>query len=489
MAAATTSSISAAGVAYASAAAVPPPPDRTGSSSNSSLVRRATTNANAPPPTTTNTTTSASPLQQRRGTAATSRSESPQTTVSTIPAATPNSKEDVVVSASTVSAASAAIAPSIFHLPRIPPIRNSSLGSGGSSGGGGGGGARTLGGNNNNSLGNTHILGSPPLLTSNYSSRGDYTTTATNTNNIHDRRMSDITDLTSSDFGGGGGAGAMIGRSDLFLESDDRGEAPDANLQLQPTTALPTISDDQYYYHSPLDDDDNNNNNTVNNPWSQLYHVNEDFGMRLSHDEDSNDNNNTLGASSSGNLINNNINSMDKLGNNSPRMDVPTGSEETDLDHPSPTGITPPSVAALDGMHNNRPFAVSSSSSARPRVETASSPQSEYPESVLSEDISTSLTAYYRSGMAGYQSRGARAATNPTTSTNTGLRDINDTASVSSMDSYGYSLDGYAPSLGPAPQGYPVGPFNGMIKDPDTDYSEDEANSYKDSEEDEVEDP
>jgi hypothetical protein len=34
-----------------------------------------------------------------------------------------------------------------------------------------------------------------------------------------------------------------------------------------------------------------------------------------------------------------------------------------------------------------------------------------------------------------------------------------DGASLSSMDSYGYSLDGYAPSLGPAQGGYPVGPL------------------------------
>merc|ERR1719162_1952384 len=36
---------------------------------------------------------------------------------------------------------------------------------------------------------------------------------------------------------------------------------------------------------------------------------------------------------------------------------------------------------------------------------------------------------------------------------------MNDAASMSSMDSYGYSLDGYAPSLGPAQGGYPVGPL------------------------------
>merc|ERR1712222_267992 len=41
-----------------------------------------------------------------------------------------------------------------------------------------------------------------------------------------------------------------------------------------------------------------------------------------------------------------------------------------------------------------------------------------------------------------------------------GTKDFNDAASLSSMDSYGYSLDGYAPSLGPAQGGYPVGPLH-----------------------------
>ena len=35
-------------------------------------------------------------------------------------------------------------------------------------------------------------------------------------------------------------------------------------------------------------------------------------------------------------------------------------------------------------------------------------------------------------------------------------RELNDAASMSSMDSYGYSLDGYASSLGGAPK-YPAG--------------------------------
>mmetsp|Transcript_32747 Transcript_32747/g.48493 ORF Transcript_32747/g.48493 Transcript_32747/m.48493 type:complete len:299 (+) Transcript_32747:248-1144(+) len=61
-----------------------------------------------------------------------------------------------------------------------------------------------------------------------------------------------------------------------------------------------------------------------------------------------------------------------------------------------------------------------------------------YPESVISEDISTSLSAYYKSGMAGgYKANKHKAGA------------LNDAASVSSMESYGYSLDGYASSIAP----------------------------------------
>ena len=74
-----------------------------------------------------------------------------------------------------------------------------------------------------------------------------------------------------------------------------------------------------------------------------------------------------------------------------------------------------------------------------------------YPgDSVVSDDIKSSLTDYYKSGMgySGSRAGSARPASN-----------FNDAASLSSMDSYGYSLDGYAPSLGPAQGGYPVGPM------------------------------
>jgi len=77
-----------------------------------------------------------------------------------------------------------------------------------------------------------------------------------------------------------------------------------------------------------------------------------------------------------------------------------------------------------------------------------------YPESVISEDISTSLSQYYRSGMSNlgagpndrsapssaFDRRGSRNVIDPS-------NHFNDAASVSSMESYGYSLDGYAPSM------------------------------------------
>ena len=72
---------------------------------------------------------------------------------------------------------------------------------------------------------------------------------------------------------------------------------------------------------------------------------------------------------------------------------------------------------------------------------------SAYPgDSVVSDDVDNSLTAYYKSGM-GY----GASAREP--------RNFNDNASLSSMDSYGFSLDGYAPSTGPSQPGYPVGPM------------------------------
>ena len=60
-----------------------------------------------------------------------------------------------------------------------------------------------------------------------------------------------------------------------------------------------------------------------------------------------------------------------------------------------------------------------------------------YPDSVITDDISSSLSQYYRSGLAQH------AASNPYLKS----KQLSDAASVSSMESYGYSLDGYAPTV------------------------------------------
>ena len=56
-----------------------------------------------------------------------------------------------------------------------------------------------------------------------------------------------------------------------------------------------------------------------------------------------------------------------------------------------------------------------------------------YTDSVISEDINSSLSQYYQTGLASYNSGNNNR--------------LQDAGSVSSMESYGYSLDGYAPSL------------------------------------------
>lgn len=66
-----------------------------------------------------------------------------------------------------------------------------------------------------------------------------------------------------------------------------------------------------------------------------------------------------------------------------------------------------------------------------------------YPDSVITDDIATSLSLYYRSGMANAMNGQAR-------------RPQGDAASVSSMESYGFSLDGYSPSVAtPMPSDMP----------------------------------
>lgn len=77
-------------------------------------------------------------------------------------------------------------------------------------------------------------------------------------------------------------------------------------------------------------------------------------------------------------------------------------------------------------------------------------PSGLYPESVISEDISTALSQYYRSGLS-YSHSAVGGGTggggsHPFRSSSSRMDHLNDAASVSSMESYGYSLDGYAPS-------------------------------------------
>lgn len=81
----------------------------------------------------------------------------------------------------------------------------------------------------------------------------------------------------------------------------------------------------------------------------------------------------------------------------------------------------------VTGAHEDRGFP-----SADPRYNTAGP----YPDSVITDDIASSLSAYYKQGMAGgYRSNRDQSG------------GLNDAASVSSMESYGYSLDGYASSI------------------------------------------
>mmetsp|Transcript_9315 Transcript_9315/g.26599 ORF Transcript_9315/g.26599 Transcript_9315/m.26599 type:complete len:451 (-) Transcript_9315:266-1618(-) len=141
-----------------------------------------------------------------------------------------------------------------------------------------------------------------------------------------------------------------------------------------------------------------------------------------------------------------------------------THSESDDVDRRSPR---------KSKMNNNKsraPPALSDdlTSDVPPRV---ISPGSDYPESVISEDVSTSLTAYYNQSVGiqqqqqQHQAPAQRYRGHPSDG-----GPPNDAASMISMDSYGYSLDGYAPSLsgGPTQMGYPVGPINGQIKDPES---------------------
>ena len=71
----------------------------------------------------------------------------------------------------------------------------------------------------------------------------------------------------------------------------------------------------------------------------------------------------------------------------------------------------------------------------------------------VDEDISSALSQYYKSGMAGSIAFNDRNSAR-----------FNDNASVSSMESYGYSLDGYAPTIStPLPSDAPQSNVGGLV--------------------------
>lgn len=105
---------------------------------------------------------------------------------------------------------------------------------------------------------------------------------------------------------------------------------------------------------------------------------------------------------------------------------------------------SPPPPPKLEQAKNNPPAEIPSESNYPDSVIS----DSVLNDSVISNDVETSFTGY---SMPHQQP----AATTPSSTFQP--RELNDAASVSSMDSYGYSLDGYASSLGPAPTKYPGG--------------------------------
>lgn len=97
----------------------------------------------------------------------------------------------------------------------------------------------------------------------------------------------------------------------------------------------------------------------------------------------------------------------------------PNDTPKTRVDTTTSTSESPPMVVNETASH----YAISEMNDSI--LGGQPNPACLYPESVISDDISTSLSQYYQSGM----------AMDPT--------DLNDAASMSSMDSYGYSLDGF----------------------------------------------
>lgn len=125
---------------------------------------------------------------------------------------------------------------------------------------------------------------------------------------------------------------------------------------------------------------------------------------------------------------------------------APPSSAPPAKDHKPPMGMAPPPATAPQTAR------------APPQEIPATS---NYPDSVISDSIVTdSVVSNVESSYAGYSMpHQAPAATAP--SAKFEPRELNDAASMSSMDSYGYSLDGYASSLGGPPK-FPGGALGGM---------------------------
>lgn len=163
------------------------------------------------------------PAQDR---AATTRSNSPQTTVSTVLAATPTGPADSSGQSGSSKhsrGGSSRTGSSIPGIPRIPGRQGQSTGTNNFRSSSGGSGGQVFG-----------------MLS-----------------NDHSRRISDVTDLTSSDFAGG--------RSDRGSDG-----LPDGANML---ATLPTISDERYGHGTP---------------WSPVYIAEEDYVTSGSQDEESN---------------------------------------------------------------------------------------------------------------------------------------------------------------------------------------------------------
>eukprot|EP00526_Cylindrotheca_closterium_P010152 CAMPEP_0113618516 /NCGR_PEP_ID=MMETSP0017_2-20120614/9377_1 /TAXON_ID=2856 /ORGANISM="Cylindrotheca closterium" /LENGTH=403 /DNA_ID=CAMNT_0000528027 /DNA_START=337 /DNA_END=1548 /DNA_ORIENTATION=+ /assembly_acc=CAM_ASM_000147 len=149
-------------------------------------------------------------------------------------------------------------------------------------------------------------------------------------------------------------------------------------------------------------------------------------------------------------------NNMEKTGRPAAHAQTPPPKQQQQ----PPMGMAPPAAAA--------PTAPPASARAAPPQEIPG--HSNYPDSVISDSVITDsvvsnggLDSSYTGTGYSMPHQAPPAATAP--SAKFEPRELNDAASMSSMDSYGYSLDGYASSLGGPPK-FPGGALGGMPSEP-----------------------